>query len=150
MSILERRQSEEVEAKLLQAQAEKEAMSKNMQIMKEAGMNNQRQYQQQLNASVEREKQAKPSLAEYEAMKSCEEDIDSEALHLARAGKNCCVEIVFNMPSKFNGTFQPDCQANCVSESLKALVNMILEGPSIKKTAVEENPVEENPSKMTC
>ena len=45
----------------------------------------------------------------------------------------------------FSGTFPPDCQAKCVPESLKALVDMIIEGPSIKKTAVEENP-----SKMAC
>lgn len=80
--------------------------------------------------------------------KACEQDFDSQALHLARA--KIVRRDMFNMPGKFNGTLQPDCQANCVPESLKALVNMILEGPSIKKTAVEENPVEENPSKMAC
>ena len=49
------------------------------------------------------------------------------------------------MTSIFSGTFPPDCQAECVPESLKALVDVILEGPSIKKTAVEEHP-----SKMAC
>ena len=62
MNMLERRQREEVEAMRWQAQAEKQAMSKNMQMMKEAGMNSRRQYQQQLNAADEREKQANQSL----------------------------------------------------------------------------------------
>ena len=64
--------------------------------------------------------------------KACEQDFDSEALHLARAAKIVRRDL-FKMTSI------------CVSESLKALVDLILEGPRIKKTAVEENP-----SKMAC
>ena len=76
--------------------------------------------------------------------KACEQDFDSEALHLARAAKIVRRDL-FKMTSIFSGTFPSDCQAKSVPESLKALVDMILEGPSIKKTALEENP-----SKMAC
>ena len=76
--------------------------------------------------------------------KACEQDFDSEALHLARAAKIVRRDL-FKMTSLFSGTFPPDCQAKCVPESLKALVDLTLEGPRIKKTAVEENP-----SKMAC
>ena len=76
--------------------------------------------------------------------KACEQDFNSEALHLARAAKIVRRDL-FKMTSIFSGTFPPDCLAKCVPESLKALMDMILEGPSMKKTAVEENP-----SKMTC
>lgn len=49
------------------------------------------------------------------------------------------------MTSIFSGTFPPDCQTKCVPELLKGLVDMILEGPSTKKTTEKENP-----TKMAC
>ena len=43
------------------------------------------------------------------------------------------------MPSNFKGTFPLDCQEMCVPDSLKALVDMILGGPSIKKKDAEDD-----------
>ena len=40
---------------------------------------------------------------------------------------------MFRMSSNFKGTFPLDFQERCVPDSLKALVDTILEGPSIKK-----------------
>ena len=67
--------------------------------------------------------------------KACEQDYDSEALHLARAAK--IIQIIrrdmFSMQQSFKGTFEIDCQKKSVPPSVLALVNMIIEGPSIKK-----------------
>ena len=76
--------------------------------------------------------------------KACEQDSDSEALCLARAAKIVRRDL-FKTKCVFDGTFPPDCQSKCVPESLKALVNMILEGPSIKKMDLKDTP-----SKMAC
>ena len=76
--------------------------------------------------------------------KACEQDSDSEALCLAKAAKIVRRDL-FKTKCVFDGTFPPDCQSKCVPESLKALVNMILEGPSIKKMDLKDMP-----SKMAC
>ena len=64
--------------------------------------------------------------------RACEQDFDSEALHLARAAKIVRRDM-FRMSSNFKGPFPLDFQERCVPDSLKALVDTILEGPSIKK-----------------
>ena len=70
--------------------------------------------------------------------RACEQDFDSEALHLARAAKIVRRDI-FRMPSNFKGTFPLDYQEMCVPDYLKALVDMILGGPSIKKKVAEDD-----------
>ena len=70
--------------------------------------------------------------------RACEQDFDSEALHLARAAK-IVQRDMFRMPSNFKGTFPLDCQEMCVPDSLKALVDMIYGRPSIKKKDAEDN-----------
>lgn len=64
--------------------------------------------------------------------KACEQDLDSDGLHLAKAAKIIRREI-FKSQQCFKGTFDPNCEDNSVPAALKALVGMILNGPSIKK-----------------
>ena len=61
--------------------------------------------------------------------KACEFDSDSDAIHLARAAK-IVRDHMFEEAKPFTG-FTEGCQKESVSPLLLALVNMILEGPTI-------------------
>ena len=63
--------------------------------------------------------------------KACEQDSDSDAVQLARAVQIVCRHM-FEEPKPFNGSFEEMCQEKSVPNLLLALVNMVLEGPSIK------------------
>lgn len=62
--------------------------------------------------------------------KACEFDDDNEAIHLARTAKIVRSHI-FGEAKRFTG-FPAGCQKESVPSLLLALVNMILEGPSIQ------------------
>ena len=62
--------------------------------------------------------------------KACEFDSDNEAIHLARAAKIVRSHI-FGKAKPFTG-FPAGCQKESVPSLLLALVNMVLEGPSIQ------------------
>ena len=61
--------------------------------------------------------------------KACELESDNEAIHLARAAKIVCQHL-FEKTKPFDG-FLVGCQKESVPSILLALVNMILEGPSV-------------------
>ena len=63
--------------------------------------------------------------------KACEQDSDSDAVQLARAAQ-IVRRHMFEEPKPFNGSFEEMCQEKSVPNLLLALVNMVLEGPSIK------------------
>ena len=69
--------------------------------------------------------------------KACEWDSDSDAVHLAHAAK-VVRRHMFDELGPFIG-FQEGCQRDSVPNLLLALVNMVLEGPSIR--AQSEYPV---------
>jgi len=62
--------------------------------------------------------------------KACQHDCDQDAMYLAKAA-----EIVrrnmFGTAEPFDGSFTEGCQERAISSNLLALVNMILQGPSI-------------------
>ena len=62
--------------------------------------------------------------------KACEQDSDSDAVHLARAAQIVRQHIFSSNP--FTGSFEENCQEKYVRHQLLALVSMVLEGPSIK------------------
>lgn len=62
MTMLERRQRNELEALSERAKAEKQALNRNMEMMREAGMKREWQYQQQVNAAAKRERHANQAL----------------------------------------------------------------------------------------
>lgn len=64
--------------------------------------------------------------------KACERDSDSDAIHLARAAQIVRMHM-FHKTSHFDGSFGDNCQEASVPDVLLALINMILEGPSIKE-----------------
>ena len=59
-----------------------------------------------------------------------EKQNDSSAICLAQAAKIVRNEVFCN-PSKFDGSFKPDCQEDSLPPALKALVRMLIEGPNI-------------------
>ena len=70
--------------------------------------------------------------------KVCEFDSDNDAIHLARAAK-IVRNHMFGEAKSFTG-FTLGCQKESVSSLLLALVNMILEGPSIKEQSENTTP----------
>ena len=70
--------------------------------------------------------------------KACELDSDNKAIHLARAA-NIVRNHMFGKSKSFSG-FPIGCQKESVSPLLLALVNMILEGPSIKEQSEDTTP----------
>ena len=56
---------------------------------------------------------------------------DSDAIHLVRASHIIWREIFANKYA-FSGTFNDGCEEDIVPHTLKALVSMIIEGPTIK------------------
>ena len=71
--------------------------------------------------------------------KACEHDADTEAIHLARAANIVRTEI-FKNKITFTGTFDSHCQERSVSNSLVALVSMILYGPNIQTQSNYSSP----------
>ena len=71
--------------------------------------------------------------------KACKQDCDSETVHLARAvQKVCCY--MFEDDNSIMGSFKEDCQEKAVPLVLVALVDMVLEGPSIKNQSDASSP----------
>ena len=70
--------------------------------------------------------------------KACELDSDNDAIHLACAAKIVCNHM-FGEAKSFT-SFTLGCQKESVSPLLLALVNMILEGPSIKEQSENATP----------
>ncbi|KAK2551127.1 hypothetical protein P5673_028053 [Acropora cervicornis] len=66
--------------------------------------------------------------------KAHKEDIDEEAMHLAKAAIIVRKEM-FTQKYTFDGSFESNCQVNSVPPSLASLVNMILYGPNIEMQA---------------
>ena len=64
--------------------------------------------------------------------KACKHDADTDAVHLARAANIVRREIFNKKESSFSGSYNSQCQASSVPNSLVALVSMILYGPNIK------------------
>ena len=62
--------------------------------------------------------------------KACEQDCDTEAVHLARAAQ-IVRRYMFEDTDRFSGPFQGGCQEDSVPNVLVAMVNMVLDGPSI-------------------
>ena len=62
--------------------------------------------------------------------KACEQDSDSDAVHLTRAAQIVRQHIFSSNP--FTGSFEENCQEKSVPHQLLVLVSMVLEGPSIK------------------
>ena len=63
--------------------------------------------------------------------KACEHDADADAIHLARAA-NIVRREIFIRKTSFTGTYDSQCQASSLPNSLVALVSMILYGPNMK------------------
>ena len=63
--------------------------------------------------------------------KACEQHCDTEAVHLARAVQIVC-RYMFEDTDRFSGSFQGGCQEDSVPNVLVAMVNMVLDRPSIK------------------
>lgn len=63
--------------------------------------------------------------------KACEQDCDTEAVHLARAAQ-IVRRYMFEDTDRFRGSFPGGCQEDSVPNVLVAMVNMVLDGPSIK------------------
>lgn len=63
--------------------------------------------------------------------KACENDADTNAIHLANAAKIVRRDIL-NTKASFTGTFDKQCQESSVPNTLAALVSMILYGPNIQ------------------
>ena len=61
----------------------------------------------------------------------CEQDCDTEAVHLARAAQRVR-RYIFEDTYQFRGSFPGGCQEDSVPNVLAAMVNMVLDGPSIK------------------
>ena len=66
--------------------------------------------------------------------KAHKEDIDEEAMHLAKAAIIVRKEM-FTQKYTFDGSFESNCQADSIPPSLVSLVNMILYGPNIEMQA---------------
>ena len=62
--------------------------------------------------------------------KACEQDSDSDAVHLARAAQIVRRNIIRSNP--FTRSFEENFQEKSVPHQLLALVSMVLEGPNIK------------------
>ena len=61
---------------------------------------------------------------------TCEQDADSDVIHLARAA-NIARRDMLKMTTAFSGSFDTLCQEESVPNALIALVSMILNGPNI-------------------
>ena len=64
-------------------------------------------------------------------------DMDEEAVVLSKAAQIVRKEI-FSSAYEFSGSFEKDCERNAVPKSLLAMVQMILEGPSIGNKSISD------------
>ena len=67
--------------------------------------------------------------------KACEQDCDTEAVHLARAAQ-IVRRYMFEDTDRFSGPFQGGCQEDYVPNVLVAMINMVLDGTSIKNQSL--------------
>lgn len=72
--------------------------------------------------------------------RACDQDSDYDALHLSKAAK-LIRDDIFKLQQSFRGTFPPRCQDDSIPASLMTIVNLILEGPSIKKESAKDKVV---------
>ena len=70
--------------------------------------------------------------------KVCEQECDTEAVHLARAAQ-IVRRYMFEDTDRFSGSFQGGCQEDSVPNVLVAMVNMVLDGPSIKNQSLSSS-----------
>ena len=70
--------------------------------------------------------------------KACGQDCDTEAVHLARAAQ-IVRRYMFEDTDRFSGSFQGGCQEESVPNVLVAMVNMVLDGPSIKNQSLSSS-----------
>ena len=70
--------------------------------------------------------------------KACEQDCDTEAVHLARAAQ-IVRRYMFEDTDRFSGSLQGGCQEDSVPNVLVAMVNMVLDGPSIKNQSLSSS-----------
>lgn len=70
--------------------------------------------------------------------KACEFDSDNDAVHLARTAQ-IVRRNIFGEAKSFTG-FPSGCQKSSVPSLLLSLVNMILEGPSIRDQSEDTTP----------
>ena len=70
--------------------------------------------------------------------KACEQDCDTEAVHLARAAQ-IVRRYMFEDTVRFSGSFQCGCQEDSVPNVIVAMVNMVLDGPSIKNQSLSSS-----------
>ena len=68
--------------------------------------------------------------------KACEHDADGDAVHLATAATIVRGDM-FSKKMEFNGSFSTSSQEQSVSNSLVALVTMVLNGPNINITFLQ-------------
>ena len=79
-----------------------------------------------------------------EAIKLVNElDADAEAVHLARAARIVRKDILRQNQS-FEGTCDTECQENAIPQTLKALINFILKGPSSSSKKADTEETEED------
>ncbi|WAQ98989.1 hypothetical protein MAR_023362 [Mya arenaria] len=64
-------------------------------------------------------------------------DYDLDAIHIAKVAEIVRLDMFDNV-SLFNGSFPPQCQEHVIPKSLKALVDMVLQGLSIKDQSAKE------------
>ena len=75
-------------------------------------------------------------LAELVQEERMHRDYDMDAMYLAKAAEIVRLGMFHNKYS-FDGSFSPDCQTNVIPTSLKALVDMIRQGPSRKNQSAK-------------
>lgn len=63
--------------------------------------------------------------------KACEQECDTEEVHLARAAQ-MIRQYMFEDPYPFRESFPGGCQEDSLPNLLVAVVNIVLDGPSIK------------------
>ena len=68
---------------------------------------------------------------------ACLDDVDDEAICLAKAAYIIRRDML-EIHTSFDGSFQIGCQEDAVSNSLVALISMIMDGPNIKKKDADE------------
>ena len=70
--------------------------------------------------------------------KACEQDCDTEAVHLARAAQ-IVRRYMFEDTDRFSGSFQGGCQEDSLPNVLVAMVNSVLDGPSINNQSLSSS-----------
>ena len=78
--------------------------------------------------------------------KATENNIDSEAMLIAKAANIIRRDLLNMEKSKFRGTFEANCQEDSVPQSLRSLIEMIMGGASIE---TQSSNVVENQAALT-